>query len=59
MYLLSLGLFALDRIWNKANPFVHQVTKASFRWVSPMDSALMRVPGIRRIAWKIAVVADR
>lgn len=59
MYLLSLGLFALDLVWNKANPFVHRVTKAGFRWVSPVDAALMKVPGLRRIAWKMAIVAER
>lgn len=60
MFLLSVGLFGLDRIWNNSNPFVHRVTGAAFRWASPVDRALLRgVPGLRYLAWKIAVVADR
>jgi 2-polyprenyl-3-methyl-5-hydroxy-6-metoxy-1,4-benzoquinol methylase len=59
MYLLSLGLFGLDRIWNNSNPFIHRVTKTAFRWVSPLDSAVLKIPGLQRIAWKIAIVAER
>lgn len=59
MYMLSVGLFGLDRIWHNANPIVHRVTSAAFRWVSPLDSAILKLPGLQRIAWKIAVVAER
>jgi 2-polyprenyl-3-methyl-5-hydroxy-6-metoxy-1,4-benzoquinol methylase len=59
MYLLSLGLFGLDRIWNNANPLVHRITAAAFKWMSPLDSAILKIPGLQRIAWKIAIVADR
>lgn len=59
MYLFSLGLFALDRIWNNANPAVEAVTKRAFRWFYPVDSVLLRIPGMSRIAWKIRIVAER
>jgi SAM-dependent methyltransferase len=57
MYLLSVGLFGLDRIWS--NSLVHRGTSAAFKWVSPIDSAVLKIPGLQRIAWKIAVVAQR
>ncbi len=58
MYLLSVGLFGLDRAWNDSNPLVHRATAAAFKWVSPLDSAILKIPGLQRIAWKIAVVAQ-
>jgi SAM-dependent methyltransferase len=58
MYMLSVGLFGLDRVWNNANPTVHSATSAAFRWVSPLDSVLLKFPGLQRIAWKIAIVAE-
>jgi 2-polyprenyl-3-methyl-5-hydroxy-6-metoxy-1,4-benzoquinol methylase len=59
MYLFSVGLFGLDRIWKNENPLVHSLTEFAFRWVSPVDSALLKLPGLQRIAWKIGVVAER
>jgi 2-polyprenyl-3-methyl-5-hydroxy-6-metoxy-1,4-benzoquinol methylase len=59
MYMLSVGLFGLDRVWNNDNPIVHRVTSAAFKWVSPLDSAILKLPGLQRVAWKIAVVAQR
>jgi SAM-dependent methyltransferase len=58
MYLASIVPFALDRAWNKANPTVHAVTESLFRWTSPLDRDLLKLPGVGRMAWKIAVVAD-
>jgi 2-polyprenyl-3-methyl-5-hydroxy-6-metoxy-1,4-benzoquinol methylase len=59
MYLLSLGLFSLDRIWNNANRAVEAITKRAFRLSYPVDSALLRIPGLSRVAWKIRIVAER
>jgi len=59
MYMLCLVPFGVDRMWNKSNPFVHRVTKRLFKWLSPIDSGLLRVPGLQRLAWKIAIVAER
>lgn len=59
MFLLSVGLFGLDRMWDNKNRFMHGITKAAFRWVRPLDERLLRLPGLQRIAWKIAIVAER
>jgi 2-polyprenyl-3-methyl-5-hydroxy-6-metoxy-1,4-benzoquinol methylase len=59
MYLISVGLFGLDRIWSNSNPLVHRVTAAAFKLMSPLDSGILRIPGLQRLAWKIAVVAQR
>jgi 2-polyprenyl-3-methyl-5-hydroxy-6-metoxy-1,4-benzoquinol methylase len=58
-YLLSLSLFGLDRIWNNSNPLIHRITRLAFKWVSQADSALLYLPGLQRIAWKLCIVADR
>jgi SAM-dependent methyltransferase len=59
MYMMCLVPFGLDRMWNKSNPLVHRVTQKIFDWLSPLDSALLRIPGLRRMAWKIAIIAER
>lgn len=58
MFFLSVGLFGLDRIWNNSNSLVHAVTESAFSWISPLDSVLLKIPGLQRIAWKIAVIAE-
>lgn len=59
MFFLSVGLFGLDRIWNNAHPVVHPLTAMVFRAVSPIDRALLKLPVLPRLAWRIAVVAER
>jgi len=59
MFLVSVGLFGLDRLWNNSNPMVHSLTKAAFKYVDPVDAALTKIPGLRRLAWRIAIIADR
>jgi 2-polyprenyl-3-methyl-5-hydroxy-6-metoxy-1,4-benzoquinol methylase len=59
MFFLSVCLFGLDRIWNNSNPVVHSLTASAFRWVCPLDSMVMKIPGLQRIAWRIAIVAER
>jgi 2-polyprenyl-3-methyl-5-hydroxy-6-metoxy-1,4-benzoquinol methylase len=59
MFLLSVGLFGLDRLWNNSNPMVHSLTQAAFKYVGPVDASLTKIPGLRRTAWRIAIVADR
>lgn len=58
MFLLSVGLFGLDRIFHNSNRIMHRLTKASFNWIYPLDLLLLKIPGLQRIAWKIAIVAD-
>jgi SAM-dependent methyltransferase len=58
MFFLSVGLFGLDRIFGDSKGLVHSLTEASFKWVSPLDSTLLKIPGLQRIAWKIGVVAE-
>jgi 2-polyprenyl-3-methyl-5-hydroxy-6-metoxy-1,4-benzoquinol methylase len=59
MYLLSVGLVGFERIWKKPVPGVYRATGAAFKWISPLDSTVLRVPPLQRIAWKIAIVAER
>jgi SAM-dependent methyltransferase len=59
MYLLSVGLIGMERIRKNPKPWVHRFTEAAFRRLSPLDSAVLKIPGLQRIAWKIAVVAER
>jgi 2-polyprenyl-3-methyl-5-hydroxy-6-metoxy-1,4-benzoquinol methylase len=59
MYLFSVGLFGLERVWRSPNRSAYNVAAAAFKWVSPLDSAVLKIPGLQRIAWKIAVVARR
>jgi ubiquinone/menaquinone biosynthesis C-methylase UbiE len=56
MYLLSVGLFGLDRIFG--NSTIHSLAESAFTWVCPLDSVLLKIPGLQRIAWKIGVVAE-
>jgi SAM-dependent methyltransferase len=58
-YFLSVGLISLERIWKNPNPLIFRFTEWAFSWVSPLDSVLLNIPGLQRIAWKIAVVAQR
>jgi len=58
MYLVSVGLIGFERIWRNPGPWVHRVTGAAFKWMSPLDAAILRVPGFQRMAWKIAIVAQ-
>ncbi len=59
MYLMSVGLIGFERLWTNPDPWVHRVTGAVFKWLSPLDAAILRVPGLQRMAWKIAIVAQR
>jgi ubiquinone/menaquinone biosynthesis C-methylase UbiE len=56
MFLLSVGLFGVERILG--NKAVQSLAGSAFRLVSPLDSALLKIPGLQRIAWKIGVVAE-
>jgi ubiquinone/menaquinone biosynthesis C-methylase UbiE len=56
MFLLSVGLFGLDRVFG--SPAIHSLTASAFKWVSPLDSLLLKIPGLQRIAWKIGIVAE-
>ena len=58
MFLLSVGLFGLDRIFHNSNRVMHWLTKSAFEWIYPLDLLVLKVPGLQRIAWKISVVAD-
>lgn len=58
MFFLSVGLFGLDRILGKSHAMIHSLAESAFAWVSPLDSALLKIPGLQRIAWKIGVVAE-
>jgi len=58
MFLFSVALFGVDRICH-ASPRVQALTAAVFKAVSPLDKTLLRLPILPRIAWKIAVVAER
>jgi|SRR5579872_219057 len=58
-YFLSVGLIGLERVWKKPIPLVFRFTESVFKWTSPVDSALLKIPGLQRMAWKIAVVAQR
>jgi hypothetical protein len=57
-YFLSVGLIGLERVWKTPIPLVFRFTESAFKWVSRLDSALLMIPGLKRIAWKIAVVAQ-
>ena len=56
MFLLSVCLFGLDRIFG--NEKVRFLAESAFAWVGPLDSILLKIPGLQRIAWKIGVVAE-
>jgi ubiquinone/menaquinone biosynthesis C-methylase UbiE len=56
MFLLSVCLFGLDRIFG--NKKVRFLAESAFAWVGPLDSILLKIPGLQRIAWKIGVVAE-
>ncbi|MBS1849827.1 MAG: methyltransferase domain-containing protein [Acidobacteria bacterium] len=58
MYFTSVLPFGVDRLCKTPNRVVHATTRAMFRCTSPLDRALLRLPGLGRMAWKIAVVAD-
>jgi SAM-dependent methyltransferase len=59
MYLSSVGLIGLERVRRNPGPRVFRFTEAAFKWTSPLDSAVLKIPGLQRIAWKIAIVAQR
>ena len=59
LYLLSVGLIAMERLQRNPGPWVFRFTEAGFRWTSRLDSAILKMPGLQRIAWKIAIVAQR
>lgn len=59
MYLLSVGLIGLERVSRNPSPWVFRFTEAAFKWASPLDTALLKIPGFQHIAWKIGVVAQR
>jgi len=58
-YFLSVGLIGLERISPNPIPLIFRFTESTFKWLSPMDSVLLKVPGLQRLAWKIATVALR
>lgn len=58
MFLLSVGLFGLDRVFHDQDGLVHWMTRSAFKLLYPLDLLLLKVPGLQRIAWKIAIVAD-
>lgn len=58
MFLLSVFPFGIDRLFNNSNPIIHALTKAAFRVLYPLDLMLLRIPGLQKIAWKIAIVAE-
>jgi len=59
MFLLTTLMIYLDRIWDNTNPFVHRVTEKGFDRLRPLDEALMKIPLLGKIAWKICIVAER
>lgn len=59
MYFLSVGLIAMERISKRSMSFFYPKNISAIRWLSPLDSALLRLPGLQRLAWKIGVVARR
>lgn len=59
MYLLSLGPIGMERLQRDPSPWLLRFTEGAFRWLSPIDSAVLRIPGLERIAWKIGIVAER
>jgi len=59
MFLLTTSMIYLDRIWNDSNPIVHRLTGLGFGRLFPMDEALMKIPMLGKIAWKICVVAEK
>jgi 2-polyprenyl-3-methyl-5-hydroxy-6-metoxy-1,4-benzoquinol methylase len=58
-YLVSVGLIGFERVSKNPAPWVYRTTEAAFRLASPLDTAILRVPGLQRIAWKIAIAAQR
>lgn len=58
-YFLSVGLIGLERVWKNPIPLVFKITESAFKWLSPLDAALLNIPGLQRIAWKIGVVAQK
>jgi len=59
MYLLSVGLIGMERLRRNPGPWVFRFSEAAFKCMSPLDSTVLKVPGLQRIAWKIAIVAQR
>jgi SAM-dependent methyltransferase len=59
MYLTSVALLGMERIRHNPAAWVYRLTQAAFRWFSPLDSAVLKIPGLQRIAWKIAITAQR
>jgi len=58
-YFLCVGLIGLERLWSNPIPLIFKFTESTFKLLSPVDSALLKVPGLQRMAWKIATVALR
>ena len=58
MFFLSVGLFGLDRLFGHSNNVMHSFTQSAFTCISRLDSVLLKVPGVQRIAWKIGIVAQ-
>jgi SAM-dependent methyltransferase len=60
IFLFSIALFGIDRLWENRNCTVQRLTKAAFEWVYPLDCRLLQaLPMLQRIAWKIGIRADR
>jgi 2-polyprenyl-3-methyl-5-hydroxy-6-metoxy-1,4-benzoquinol methylase len=58
-YFVSVALIGLERLTKKPLPLVYRVSRAAFKATSPLDSALLSIPVLQRIAWKLAIVARR
>jgi len=58
MFLFSVALFGIDRIFDNSNRIVHALAKSAFKFVYPLDLLLLRIPGLQRVAWKIGIVAE-
>lgn len=60
IFMFSLVVFGVDRLWKSRNLSIYRFTRGSFKWVYSLDCALLRfLPVLQRMAWKIGVVADR
>lgn len=58
MFLLSVGVFGLERVLHGSNRSLRSFAESAFGWLSPIDSLLLRIPGMGKIAWKIGIVAE-
>jgi 2-polyprenyl-3-methyl-5-hydroxy-6-metoxy-1,4-benzoquinol methylase len=57
-YFVSLALIALERLPKKPIPLIYNASRLAFKLTSPLDTALLTIPGLQRIAWKLAITAQ-